>query len=305
MMKKIVISILHFNTPHQTDECLFSLSKINTERLDVEVVVIDNASREVYTLPENLNLKVHLIRNEKNLGFAGGHNIGFEYALQQKSDYILILNNDTSVQKDFLVVLCKEIENVGVGAVVPKIYFTKGHEFHKERYSEKDKGKIIWYAGGVIDWNNVISSHRGVDEIDRGKYDKKEPTEFATGACILFKNEVIRKTKGFDDRYFLYYEDGDLNLRIKNLGYTILYVPESIIWHNNAGSSGSGSALQDYYISRNRLLFGMTYAPFRSKIALVRESVRLLAKGRKWQKIGVRDYYLKKFGKGSFTPGSP
>lgn len=303
-MKSVVISILHFNTPKETSECLFSLSKINKQGMNIEVVVIDNASREVYKLPKNIDLNVHLIRNEKNLGFAGGHNMGLGYGLQKKSDYILILNNDTHVDKNFLTILCKEIENEEIGAVVPKIYFTKGHEFHKERYSENDRGKVIWYAGGVIDWNNVISSHRGVDEVDKGQYDTKEPTEFATGACILFKSEVIKKTKGFDDRYFLYYEDGDLNLRIKKLGYKILYVPNSIIWHNNAGSSGSGSVLQDYYISRNRLLFGMTYAPMRSRIALLRESIKILISGRKWQKIGVRDFYLRKFGKGSFTPGA-
>lgn len=303
-MKNVVISILHFNTPRETAECLYSLAKIDTTGLKVEVVVIDNASKEIYVLPNDLKLNVHLIRNNKNLGFAGGHNMGLEYGVQRKSDYILILNNDTVVEKNFLKILCGSIEKDKIGAVVPKIYFTKGHEFHKDRYKEGDKGKIIWYAGGIIDWKNVISSHRGVDEIDTGQYDVEEPTEFATGACMLFKREVIEKTKGFDNRYFLYYEDGDLNLRIKKLGYAILYVPKSIIWHNNAGSSGSGSVLQDYYISRNRLLFGMTYAPIRSKIALIRESMRILTTGRKWQKIGVRDYYLKKFGKGSFTPGA-
>lgn len=157
-MKRVVISILHFNTPKETTECLNSLVKIEKKDLEVEVVVIDNASREKYTLPSNLNLNVKLIRNDINLGFPGGHNIGLEYAIKSKSDYVLIINNDTVVAKDFLTILCKEIERDGVGAVVPKIYFTKGHEFHKNRYAEKEKGKIIWYAGGIIDWNNVISS---------------------------------------------------------------------------------------------------------------------------------------------------
>lgn len=303
-MIKIYISILHFNTPKETNECLESLSKISSAGMDVKVVVIDNASREKYSLPKGTSSSVHLIRSEVNLGFAGGHNKGILYGLSKGAEYILILNNDTILEKDFLMELLSPMKDAKIGVTVPKIYFTKGHEFHKERYSKSDMGKIFWYAGGIIDWQNVISSHRGVDEVDIGQYDKMEPTEFATGACLLIKREVLEKTKGFDERYFLYYEDGDLNMKIKHLGYKILYVPKSIVWHNNAGSSGSGSTLQDYYISRNRLLFGMSYAPLRARVALFRESLKILVSGRKWQKIGVRDYYLKRFGRGTFVPGS-
>lgn len=303
-MIKIYISILHFNTPKETNECLESLSKINSAGMDVKVVVIDNASREKYSLPKGTSSSVHLIRSEVNLGFAGGHNKGILYGLSKGAEFILILNNDTILEKDFLKELLSPMNSEKIGVTVPKIYFTKGHEFHKERYSNSETGKIFWYAGGIIDWQNVISSHRGVDEVDKGQYDKMEPTEFATGACLLIKREVLEKTKGFDERYFLYYEDGDLNMKVKRLGYKILYVPKSIVWHNNAGSSGSGSTLQDYYISRNRLLFGMSYAPPRARVALFRESLKILVSGRKWQKIGVRDYYLKRFGRGTFVPGS-
>lgn len=303
-MTKIYVSILHFNTPHETDKCLESLSKINKNGIDLKIIVIDNASKEAYVLPKGTSSNIHLIRSDINLGFAGGHNKGISYSLSNGADFVLILNNDTILEKNFLKELLSPMGNHEVGVTVPKIYFTKGHEFHKDRYSSSEKGKVFWYAGGVIDWQNVISSHRGVDEVDNGQYDVMESTEFATGACLLIKREILEKIKGFDDRYFLYYEDGDLNMKIKNLDYQILYVPKSIVWHNNAGSSGSGSALQDYYISRNRLLFGMSYAPLRSRIALLRESLKILVKGRKWQRIGVRDFYLKKFGRGTFVPGS-
>ena len=80
-----------------------------------------------------------------------------------------------------------------------------------------------------------------------------------------------------------------------------MYSPKAVLWHKNAGSAGgSGSSLQDYYITRNRLLFGARYAPFRSKLALLKESMMLLAKGRHWQRVGVLDFYLGRFGKGSY-----
>ena len=81
----------------------------------------------------------------------------------------------------------------------------------------------------------------------------------------------------------------------------MMYSPKAILWHKNAGSAGgSGSKLQDYYITRNRLLFGIRYAPFRSKLALMREGIELIFRGREWQRQGVLDFYLARFGRGSF-----
>ena len=80
-----------------------------------------------------------------------------------------------------------------------------------------------------------------------------------------------------------------------------MFQPESVVWHKNAQSAGgSGSFLQDYYITRNRLLFGLKFVSFRQKAALIKESFKLLAKGRKWQKKGVMDFYLGRLGKGSY-----
>jgi GT2 family glycosyltransferase len=118
----------------------------------------------------------------------------------------------------------------------------------------------------------------------------------------MLKKEILEKVKGYNEEYFLYYEDADLSMRIKKLGSKIIYNPNAIIWHKNAQSSGgSGSNLQDYYISRNRMLFGLKYASLRAKIALIRESLRILVGGRKWQKIGIKDYYFNKLGKGSYS----
>ena len=88
---------------------------------------------------------------------------------------------------------------------------------------------------------------------------------------------------------------------MKNSGYKIVYVPNAIIWHKNAGSTGgSGSTLQDYFITRNRLLLGITYASFRTKVALIRESMQILFNGRPYQKKAILDYYRQNYNKGSF-----
>lgn len=303
-MKKVFISLLTYNGHDQTIQCLRSLEKVKMNDIELHVMVIDNASKEKFYYPYSpKHYGLMLIHQPQNLGFAGGHNVGIKHALEKGADYVLILNNDTIVDPSFLEILVAKMEeDEKIGATVPKIYFRKGHEYYTDKYAEKDLGKVFWYAGGYMDWANIIGHHRGVDEVDKGQYDKTEQTELLTGCCVLLRTEALKKVKGFDDRYFLYYEDADLNERLKQEGYSIWYVPDSVIWHNNAGSTGgSGSVLQDYYISRNRMLFGMTHAPLRTKVALVRESIRLLRNGREWQKKGVADFYLRKFGKGSFA----
>jgi GT2 family glycosyltransferase len=279
------------------------LEEINTADFVLSVVVIDNASTEKFTKDkkyQKLNLKI--IRSEKNLGFAGGQNLGIKFALDNGADYVVVLNDDVILDKDLIVELLKTFEtNKDCGMVSPKIYFAKGYEFHKDRYQQNELGKVIWYAGGKIDWQNVIASHRGVDEVDKGQYEKVAETDFASGCCEMIKRKVLEKIGLFDERYFLYYEDNDLSQRAKAYNFKILYQPKAIMWHLNAGSTGgSGSTLHDYYITRNRLLFGFKYSSLRTKLALSKESFRDILSGRPWQKKGALDFYLRKFGKGSY-----
>jgi GT2 family glycosyltransferase len=302
-MKTIGLVTINYNSEKETHACLVSLQKMKVpEGFTLQITVVDNASTTPFTLSfsEKKNW-VTLLRSEKNLGFTGGNNIGIQSVLAKGCEYILLLNNDTIVDENLLINLLGYLQSdEKIGGVVPKIYFAKGHEFHKEKYKKEDLGNVFWYAGGMVDYANVFTRHRGVDEVDHGQYNTPEKVDFATGCCLLLKREVLEKVGVFDNNYFLYFEDGDLSQRIRKAGYTLWYVPSAIVWHVNAASSGSGSTLHDYYLTRNRMYFGMKYAPFRAKIALIRESMRLLVGGREWQKKGIRDFYLGKMGKGSW-----
>lgn len=302
--KKIFALTLNFNNSDVTLNFLNSLKTLNTEGLELAVVIIDNSTKEKIRIKESdfsdLNLKI--IDPLKNTGFAGGNNIAIKNALQNGADYLLIINNDVVVEKNLLVELIKTADaDAKIGMVAPKIYFAKGFEFHKDRYKSKDLGKVLWYAGGKIDWQNMLCSHRGVDEVDKGQYEKTEETEFTTGCCMLVKKEVFQKIGFFDEKYFLYFEDADLSQRANKAGFKIVYQPKAILWHENAGSvGGSGSNIQDYFITRNRMLFGFKYASPRTKLALLKESLIILLKGRPNQKKGIRDFYLQRFGRGIY-----
>ena len=304
-MKNIAIITINYNGEKDTLECLNSVESLISSRYSLTTVVVDNASEKKFEGFEKKYNKINLkiLRSEENLGFSGGNNLGIKYALEKGADYILFLNNDTLVDNKLLEELLDVFEkDKDAGIVAPKIYFAPGYEFHKDRYAKNDLGKVIWYAGGVMDWKNVFGKHRGVDEVDAGQFDEACETDFASGCCFLTARGVLEKVGVFDEKYFLYYEENDLCQKVKKTGLKILFAPKALLWHKNAQSTGgSGSKLQDYYITRNRLLFGFRYAPLRSKVALIRESLKILIKGRKWQKIGVIDFYFQKFGKGSYA----
>lgn len=303
-MKKLAIIVLNYNGRKLLEKCLPSLLKQVEKSRGVKVILVDNGSqdqsREYLEDLKIKNQKLSLIFSSKNLGFCQGNNLGIDWALKNNFDYLMLLNNDVLIKDCFWEPMIKFLEkNREVGILGPKIYFAPGHETNKEQYQKKDLGRVFWFAGGVIDWKNAYGFHRGVDQIDQGQYDLVQETDFVSGCCLLARKKVWQENL-LDKKYFLYLEDLDFCLRAKKKGWKIYYFPKSGIWHLNAGSSGCGGELQDYFIIRNRLLFGLRWAPLRTKLALLREGLRLLRKGRKWQKIGARDFFLRRFEKGSW-----
>jgi GT2 family glycosyltransferase len=299
-MDKIATIIVHYNTEVDTKETLDSLSLIETEGIEHQVFLVDNASREPLALSKNRK-GVNLIRSDTNLGFTGGNNLGFAAASKTfNPDYFLLLNSDTTVKPDFLLRLYERIKvNPDLGLVSPKIYFYPHCEFHRNDYKKSELGKVLWYAGGVIDWRNLQAFHAGVDELDRGQFDSgNAPMDYATGCCFLVRREVLATTGVFDDQYFLYLEDVDLSYRIKRAGFRLEMEPQAVIWHKNGGSTqGSGSDLQTYYQTRNRLLFFMTYGKWQVQQRVWRLAWRLWRHGSRVEKLAAKDFFTRTFGK--------
>ncbi len=304
-MPKVSIVILNWNGYKDTIELFKSVKLLNHSNCEINTIIVDNAStnESITKIKSAISSQkaFELIQNQSNFGFAGGNNIGIKKAISLGSDYVMVLNNDTILDSNIVFNLVSFMENKPqVGAASPKMYFAKGFEFHKNRYNTNELGKVIWYAGGDIDWKNMYGSNHGVDQFDTGQFDQPLETEFGSGACLFLRSSVLKDVGLFNEKYFLYLEDTDLCIRIRQRGYLIYFVPSAILWHKVSQSSGIGSLLNDYFITRNRLLFASKYATLRTNIALFKESIRFLINGREWQKKGVMDYYLKKFGKGSW-----
>ena len=299
---KIGFITVNFHSDEDTVEVVTQLEE-NSLPKGVEIVTycVDNSCSE--SLRQILVKYPHTVYLDSpgNVGFAAGNNIGFKRALKDKVDIVVLINNDTVVPKDLVKnILSSPISDTDVGVVGGLIYFAKGFEF-KENYRPADLGKVIWYAGGKHDWNNVYATHLGVDEVDKGQFDGIRTTDFITGCLFIVKRSVLEKVGLFDERYCLYFEDSDLCVRVKKAGLKLVIDPRIKLWHKVAQSSGIGSPLNDYFLTRNRLLFGTTYAGTRTKFALIREAVKKLLIGTPAQKIAVRDFFTRNFGWGSWN----
>ena len=274
---KISIIIVNYNRAEETEKCLISIAKLNIKGLRLSTIVVDNAS-----IDNSVNLikkrfpDIKLIINKENLGFAQGNNIGIKEALKDKADFVWFLNNDTTVERDCLLYLLNAFKvSKTIGVVIPKIYFAAGYEYHRECYKKGDLGKVIWYAGGYIDWRNILGIHRGLDEVDKGQYDTFEKTGFVNGCLMGFDKAVVEKVGLWDESYFLYFEDADYCERAKQKQILLYYDPTIVIYHKNAQSTGgSGSKTHGYYQRKNRFMFGLKYAPLRTKLHLLSNFIR-------------------------------
>lgn len=282
MAKKVSVIILNYKVKDQVLECIQSIVKSNYTPL--EIIVVDNNSQDGIADIIKKYPGIKFIQTGDNLGYTGGNNIGIKKALDLGAEYILVLNPDTTIDKNAINYLVGSVENLDAGIVGPKIFF--------------EGAKKIWYAGGIFDGDNILGIHRGVDEIDTGQYDHQENTEFVSGAAIFIKKEVFTKIGFFDEKYFLYLEDLEFCYRAKINGVKIVYNPKALVYHENAKSTGLGSSLQDYFIVRNRLLFAFKYLSFRKRLALLKHIVLTLKFPTR--RLALWDFLIGNFGKGSF-----
>ena len=207
----------------------------------------------------------------ENHGYAYGVNIGLKAAITEGISKFCVINDDVYFNPDLIDNLLISFSKHPKTLLGGKIYYAPGYEYHKDKYAEKDKGNVIWYAGGTVDWDHALIKHRGVDEIDSAKFESEEKTGFITGCLTCFDKDVIDTIGFWDNGYFLYYEDADFCERAKRHNIPLIYDPSLIIWHKNAQSTeGAGSKLHQKFQKRGRLRFAMKYAPWRTKLHILK-----------------------------------
>lgn len=243
----VQIIILNFNGWKDTIECLESLSRINYSNFKITVVdngSIDSSFEKISGWKKGRSVPLTLIRNNENLGFVQGNNGGIQRALEQGADYIMLLNNDTVVDPDFLAELVKAgINDNQIGIASSKILF----------YQDRKK---IWFVGGkfVPIINKPAHEHYG--EIDANQVPNIKNVDWVSGCCMFIRSEVFKKIGMLDPDYFFSHEDVDFCVRARQAGFKIAVVPSSRIYHKFAASArGKFSPFYTYFRTRNTLLF--------------------------------------------------
>ncbi len=247
---KVAAVVLSWNGKEDTLACLRSL-----EGEDADVIVVDNASEDGTA---DAVTGAEVIRNDRNLGYAGGMNVGIARALERGADAVLLLNNDVEVEPGAIGALVAAAD--GAGAVCPVIVFA-------------DDPQRIWYSGARFDPRRGYNGRHRTDEPSALR-----ETERICGAAVLVPRKTLERVGVFDEGLFAYVEDADWSLRAREAGLDLVVEPRSRVRHKvsaSTGGEGSDSAL--YYSTRNTLAVCERHAPLGRVGSWRRRAVVLLA----------------------------
>jgi GT2 family glycosyltransferase len=237
----VLIVTVNYNSRDNTLQTLAALAQMTYPRF--EILLVDNGSSDdSLTAIRRAFPALSVIANETNLGFAGGFNLGLQRGIAQGADLILAINNDVVVAPDMLdhlVAACAP----KVGAVGPRIYYY-------------DKPDCIWSSGfrrHPVTLEMVRGQRNQV--VHAAQFAAPFPVDYLLGCAMLLNREALVTTGLFDPRFYLYYEDLDLSLRLQGGGYRLWTVPAASMWHKVAGSSGLTAPLRTYHLARSSVLF--------------------------------------------------
>lgn len=276
-MKSVSIVTVNFNQ-HQVNIDFLKSLKLNSSSFELEVIFVDNGSKEEFELEyKKIFPGLIYIRSDKNLGFAGGNNLGIKAAT---GDYLLLLNNDTEITPDLIDVLVSEMDNnPEIGIISPLILF----------YDQPD---TIQYAG-FTKMNYLTCRNEGIGsmEINTGQYDAdSRETGYCHGAAMMCRKIDLPDVGLMADEFFLYYEELDWCEKFKQAGKKIWFTGKTKIYHKESMSVGKESEIKTYFMTRNRMLFirkntgtlnTIMFSFYYIFIACTKQIINYLLKGRK------------------------
>ena len=255
---KIELSIIYvyYNTPREIIDSISSIKKfIGT--LPYEIIIVNNNSP--LSLPSQImkNGKIKVINNKKNEGFGKGMNIGFKHS---KGKFVVLSNPDVVFMKNTISEMLSVIKKDSkIGVIGPKYIDSKGKRLRSvSSFPFLPKAIFAFSILNKILPNNTFSRNYWLNDLN---LNKDQEVDVIGGACMMIRSETFKKVKGFDENFFLYFEESDICLRIKKLGYKIVYHPKSQIVHLVGRSLSDKDKIEKYFES-SRLYFFKKYHGF-------------------------------------------
>lgn len=236
---KVFIIILNYNGKNIIKQCLNSIFQMDYPKF--EVVIVDNNSDDgSLELAKRFFPKAHFIKNEKNIGFAAGNNVGIRFALEKMADYVFLFNNDAIIKRGTLLKLVNAAENdKNTGITGPVIF--------------KGNTDDIWFAGGEIKWLTMKAIHK-IPKVNPSEFQKVPfKTQYVSGCAMLIKKEVFKRTGLLSEDFFLYYEDVDFCIQAKKKGFHSVIVPGAEILHFENSEQNNKS--KTYWLVISGLIF--------------------------------------------------
>lgn len=228
-VRSLAAVIVNWNGGDHTLRCLDSLRQASLR--PALVIVVDNGSTDgsVSRIQERFP-EVVVIEAKENRGYAGGNNLGIEFAMSRGADAVLLLNNDIELDEECVAKLAAELGADRVGAVGPLVLFPSGP---KQR-------PRIWAAGGEVTHRENVSRLRGNGAEQNGRFTEPEAVDYLPGCAILIKRSVLERIGLLDESFFCYMEDVDYGRRIEEAGFENRFVPAARAIHDASASTGGG-----------------------------------------------------------------
>jgi GT2 family glycosyltransferase len=235
------VVILNWRHSDDTIRCVESL--LESDYPDLLPVIVDNDSGDGSEARLRAAFPaLPLVQTGANLGYAGGNNRGIERVLAEGAEYVLVLNNDTRVERDCIARLVGTLEaDRTIGQVGPKVI-------------DAERG-TIGAVGGEVRWAVAEPRQIGHPEVDRGQYSRIENVDYVPGTAVLVRGAAIRQVGLLPEEYFLYFEDVVWSLRFRRHGWRTVADPGAVVHHWESTSTGPDSPLKRYYMVRNNLYF--------------------------------------------------
>jgi N-acetylglucosaminyl-diphospho-decaprenol L-rhamnosyltransferase len=224
---RVDVVVVAFNSGAELRECVEPLSR----EPSINVVVVDNASTDGGVAAVQ-DLPVTVVPLDENIGFGGGCNVGWRAAA---APYVLFLNPDARLPPEAVLCLADVLERTSAGAVGPRIVDPSGSlEWSIRRFPE-----VRSIYGQAIFAHRLFPSADWVDEPvrDPERYEREGPCDWASGACLLVRREMLEQLGGFDEGFFMYCEDVDLCRRVWDRGSAVVYTPTVVCTHAGGASS--------------------------------------------------------------------
>lgn len=287
---KIVSVILNWNGEKLLPACLHSLVENRPDKVDTNIIVIDNASADGSAdLVRTKYPGVSLITLNRYTGISEAKNIGIQAALKSGADFIWLSASNVVIQPDFFAQMLISANHYRDGLVfVPKIYS-----------AAPAREKIIYSAGGSMNWTSLEYTSRGSGETDTGQYDRDLEVDYSPATNSFIRVKAFSEAGLFDPRYFILFDDADFCVRVRRRAYRIIYIFMAVATVYPESNPLDGPAGK-YYHTRNRLFFGLQKGSFSTKISLIPQAVNIYFHGEPWERRAVLDVFTGNMGPGSY-----